>query len=244
MSKQFWAVIVVVFLVFVAIFAFGQKSTNTPTNSNGAASQHIEGLGQAHVSLVEYGDYQCPYCGEYYPIVKQIEAEYNNQITFQFRNFPLTSLHPNAFAGARAAEAAALQGKFWQMHDLLYEQNGEYYESNETLSNWIGASNPQTFFDEYAQQLGLNLAKFNQDYASNEVNGTINADLAAGNKLGIDATPTFFLDGKQISVGINVSGFQSLINAAIAKQAGKASSTTNTTNAGTTSQTKAPAKSQ
>jgi protein-disulfide isomerase len=240
MSKQFWAVIIAVFLVFVAIFAFGQKSTNTPTNSNGKLSQHIEGLGQAHITLVEYGDYQCPYCGEYFPVVKQIAAEYNNQMTFQFRNFPLTSLHPNAFAGARAAEAAALQGKFWQMHDLLYEQNGEYYQSNETLSNWIGASNPQPFFDQYATQLGLNLTKFNQDYASNEVNGTINADLAEGNKLGVDATPTFFLNGKQISVGIDVAQFQSVINAAIAKQAGKATSTS-TTSAGTTSQTKAPA---
>jgi protein-disulfide isomerase len=241
MSKQFWAVIIAVFLVFVGIFVFGQKSTNNPTNSNGKLSQHIEGLGQSHITLVEYGDYQCPYCGEYYPVVKQIAAEYNTQMTFQFRNFPLTSLHPNAFAGARAAEAASLQGKFWQMHDLLYEQNGEYYQSNETLSNWIGASNPQPFFDQYAKQLGLNITKFNQDYASNEVNGTINADLAEGNTLGVDATPTFFLNGKQISVGISVAQFQSVINAAIAKQAGKATSTTSTTSAGTTSQTKAPA---
>jgi protein-disulfide isomerase len=245
MSKQFWAVIVVVVLVFVAIFAFGQKSPgNSGSSGNGAVSNHVEGLGQAHVTLVEYGDYQCPFCGEYYPVVKQIAAEYNNQMTFQFRNFPLTSLHPNAFAGARAAEAAALQGKFWQMHDLLYEQNGAYYQSNETLSNWIGASNPQTFFDQYATQIGLNLSKFNQDYASNAVNGTINADLAAGNKLGVDATPTFFLDGKQINVGISVSDFQSLINAAIAKNTGKTSATTNSTSAGTTTQTKATSKSQ
>lgn len=243
MSKQFLAVIIAVILIFVAIFAFGNKSTNTPTSGNGALSQHIEGLGQDHVTLVEYGDYQCPYCGQYFSIVKQVEAQYNNQITFQFRNFPLTSLHPNAFAGARAAEAAALQGKFWQMHDLLYEQNQIYYQSNETVSNWVGASNPQTFFDQYASQLGLNLTKFNQDYTSNEVNGTINADMAEGNKLGINATPTFLLDGKQISVGESATEFDSLINAAIAKQAGKASSTTNSTSAGSTSQTKAPAKS-
>ncbi len=123
MSKQFWAVIIAVVLVFIAIFAFGQKSTGNTGNGSGKLRQHIEGLGQDHVTLVEYGDYQCPYCGEYYSIVKQVEAEYNNQITFQFRNFPLVSIHQNAFAGARAAEAAALQGKFWQMHDILYEQN-------------------------------------------------------------------------------------------------------------------------
>jgi protein-disulfide isomerase len=244
MSKQFLAVIIAVILVFVGIFVFGQKSPNSTSSSNGTLSQHIEGLGQDHVTLVEYGDFECPYCGQYYSIVKQVVAEYNNQITFQFRNFPLTSLHPNAFAGARAAEAAALQGKYWQMHDLLYEQNQAYYDSNETLSNWVGASNPQTFFDQDATQLGLNLTKFNQDYASNQVNGTINADMAEGNKLGINATPTFFLDGKKISVGESAAQFQSLINAAIAKQAGKASSTSNSTSAGTTAQTKSPAKSQ
>jgi protein-disulfide isomerase len=245
MSKQFWAVIIAVVLVFVAIFAFSQKSTGNgggSLNGTGSVSQHVEGLGQAHVTLVEYGDYECPFCGQYYPIVKQIEAQYNNQITFQFRNFPLVSLHPNAFAGARAAEAAALQGKFWQMHDLLYAQNQVYYESNQTVSNWVGASNPQTFFDQYATQLGLNVTKFNQAYTSNQVNGTINADLAAGTSLGVNATPTFYLDGKKINVGESVANFQTLINVAIAKQAGKAASTP--TSAGATSQTKASSKSQ
>ena len=243
MSKQFWAVIVAVVLIFVAIFAFSNQSTGSKssTNGNGSLSEHIEGLGQDHISLVEYGDYQCPYCGAYYPIVKQVEAEYNSQITFQFRNFPLVSIHQNAFAGARAAEAAALQGKFWQMHDLLYQQNGLYYETNGADSTWIGASNPQTYFDQYATQLGLNLKKFNQDYDSNEVNGTINADMSEGNALGIDATPTFFLDGKQISVGENVADFQKLINAAIANK--KDQSHSSTTSAGSTSQTKSTTKS-
>jgi|ERR1039458_3349783 protein-disulfide isomerase len=237
MSKQFMAVVLAVILVFVAIFAFGNKSTNTPTSGNGALSQHIEGLGQDHVTLVEYGDYECPYCGAYFPIVKQVVAQYNNQITFQFRNFPLTSIHPNAFAGARAAEAAALQGQFWQMYDLLYEQNEIYYSSNQPTNNWVGASNPQTYFDQFATQLGLNLTKFNQAYASNEVNGTINADLAAGNKLGVNGTPAFFLDGKQINVGESAAQFDTLINAEIAKKTGKASTSTNSTSAGTTAQT-------
>lgn len=245
MSKQFWAVIIAVVLVFIAIFAFGQKSTGNSTgNSSGKLSQHIEGLGQDHVTLVEYGDYQCPYCGQYASIVKQVEAQYNSQITFQFRNFPLVSIHQNAFAGARAAEAASLQGKFWQMHDLLYEQNQIYYNSNEADATWIGASNPQTVFDQYAKQLGLNVTKFNQDYASDAVNQTINDDMAEGNKLGIDATPTFFLDGKQISVGESAADFQALINKAIAQKTGKASSTSGTSSAGTTSQTQSSSKSQ
>ena len=120
MSKSFWAVIVVIIIVFFGIFALTGKKTPGGTSSSGKATSHIEGLGQDHITLVEYGDYQCPYCGQYYPIVKQIQQEYNSQIYFQFRNFPLTSLHPNAFAAARAAEAAALQGKFWQMHDAIF----------------------------------------------------------------------------------------------------------------------------
>ena len=242
MSKQFWIVIVVVILAFVAILALTNQSTGN-SGGSGSISQHIEGLGQDHVTLVEYGDYECPYCGQYFPIVKQVEQQYNNQITFQFRNFPLTSLHPNAFAGARAAEAAALQNKFWQMHDTLYEQN-IIGQSNPNASTWINASNPQTFFDQYASQIGLNITKFNQDYTSNQVNETINADMAEGNKLGVDATPTFYLDGKKISVGESTSSFTALINAEIAKKAGKAPTSTNSTNAGTTSQTKSPSKTQ
>ena len=221
MSKQFLGVIVVVILVFVGIFIFGSNKSDTPTSktsSTATLTEHIEGQGKDGVTLVEYGDYQCPYCGEYYPIVKQIEAEYNTQITFQFRNFPLVSIHQNAFAGARAAEAAGLEGKFWQMHDLLYEQNEAYY-AGQTAGSWIGASDPTPYFDADAQELGLNVTQFKADYASDTVNNLVNADMAEGNKLNIDATPTFFLDGKQIQPTESASSFQQFINAAIAKKA-------------------------
>jgi protein-disulfide isomerase len=240
MSKQFWGVIIAVIIVFIAIFAVTGNKNNTSAKSSGTPTLHIEGQGQDHVTLVEYGDYQCPYCGEYYPIVKQVEQDFSKQITFQFRNFPLTSLHPNAFAGARAAEAAGLQGKFWQMHDLLYEQNYIYYENNETQATWISASDPTTYFDQYAKGLGLNVKQFETDYASTKVNDLINADMSAGTKLNITGTPTFFLDGKQISVGESVSEFETLIKAAIASKTGSGStSTPSTTSTGTTSQTKA-----
>lgn len=247
MSKQFLAVIAAIIIVFVGIVALTNNKSGSSGNAGGASpTNHVEGLGQDHVTLVEYGDYQCPYCAEYYATVKQVQAEYNQQMTFQFRNFPLESLHPNAFAAARAAEAAGLLGKYWQMHDLLYEQSVAYYNSNETLSNWVGASDPTTFFDQYAQQLGLNVNQFKADYASDKVNNLINADMNAGNALGVNATPTFYLDGKEIQVGNSVSGFEKLINAAIAQKTGKASPTgSSTTSAGTTQQTKAaPSKSK
>jgi len=225
MSKQFLAILAVIIIVLIGVFALtGNKSSNNSKSSGGTPTSHVEGEGKSDVTLVEYGDYECPYCEEYYPIVKQVQTEFNDQITFQFRNFPLTSIHQNAFAGARAAEAAGLQNKFWQMHDLLYENQNQ----------WAQASNPTQYFNQYAQQIGLNVTQFKKDYSSTKVNDLINADMAAGNKLGINATPTFLLDGKQINVSASVSSFETQIKSAIAKKSGKSSSGTPST--GTTSQ--------
>jgi protein-disulfide isomerase len=217
MSKQFLAVIVAVILLFVGIAVVSNHKTGgSGSGGTGALTNHVEGLGKDNVTLVEYGDYQCPYCGEFYPTIKQIQAEYNQQ-----------SLHPNAFAGARAAEAAAMQGKFWQMHDLLYDQNQVYYNSNETANTWISASDPSADFDQYAQSLGLNVTKFKTDYASTAVNDLINNDMNEGNKLGINATPTFILDGKQLNITTNTASvFEKYINAEIAKKAPATTSST------------------
>lgn len=235
MSRNFWIAIVVIVLILVGVFAFTASGGNNSSNKL-TPTEHIEGEGKDGVTLVEYGDYECPYCGEYYSTVKQVVAMYNTQITFQFRNFPLTSIHPNAFAGARAAEAAGLMGKFWQMHDLLYQENQIYYDSDETNPTWIGTSNPEPVFVQYAKSLGLNTQKFEQLYSSDQVNNLIVADENAGNSLGIDATPTFFLDGKQIQVDNTVQAFETLINAAIAQKTGHAISAP--TSAGKTEQTK------
>jgi protein-disulfide isomerase len=234
MSRNFWIIVVVIVVVLVGIFTLTGK--NGTTSSNLKPTEHIIGKGQSGVTLVEYGDYQCPYCGEYYSTIKQVQAIYNNQIYFQFRNFPLTSIHPNAYAGARAAEAAGLMGKFWQMHDLLYTQNQEYYNSNGAYATWIGASNPLSVFDQDAQSLGLNVAQFNKLYNSNRVNNLILADQNAGNALGIDATPTFIIDGKQVQIADSVSAFETVINAAIAA---KTNSKVKVSSSGSTVQSKA-----
>jgi len=236
MSKQFWGVIIIVVLVLAGIFVLsGNKSNSSNKSGSGSTSsltQHIEGQGKSDVTLVEYGDYECPYCGQYFPTVKQIETEYDQQIHFQFRNFPLVSIHQNAFAAARAAEAAGLQGKFWEMNSALYESQ----------SQWTSASDATPIFNQYATQLGLNVAQFKSDSASSKVNSLINADMAEGNKLSIQGTPTFFLDGKQIQVANSPAAFEKLINAEIAKKTSGNSSAGAPTSAGTTSQTAAPAK--
>lgn len=210
MSKGFLGVIVLVILVFAGIFAFsGNKTDTSGKSSSGKPTSHIEGQGKSGITLVEYGDYQCPYCEQAYPVVKRVQSEFNDQLFFQFRNFPLPQ-HQNAFAGARAAEAAAMQNKFWQMHDLLYDNQ----------SQWSESSDPSPFFKQYAQQLGLNVTQFEKDYASSAVNDAVNADKAAGSKLKVEGTPTFFLDGKQLTTqqSGSLSSFEQTIKDAIAKK--------------------------
>jgi protein-disulfide isomerase len=190
MDKRFWAILGVLFVIIVGAIWIGNNKKSNTSNSNVAPTNHVEGQGTTGVKLVEYGDYECPICGMYYPTVKQVQAQFNNQIYFQFRNLPLTSIHQNAFVGARAAEAAAMQNKFWQMHDLLYENQ----------DSWAQSSNPDTYFNAYAKQLGLNLTKFQSDFSSDYVNNLINADMNEFNKTNQqEATPTFFLDGKYVS---------------------------------------------
>ncbi len=237
MSKQFWIIVVIVVVGLVGIFTITGQPASQTTNSK--PSEHIEGLGKDGITLVEYGDYQCPYCGEYYSTLKQVVSLYYNQIYFQFRNFPLTSIHPNAFAGARATEAASLMGKFWQMHDLLYQTNQDYYNTNGANPGWIGTTNPLPVFDQYASSLGLNVNKFNQLYNSSQVNNVIIADENAGNSLNIDATPTFIINGKQVQIADSLSAFEKVINAEIQQVKSKGTASVKV-NGGTTAQSKAP----
>lgn len=225
MSKQFWAVIVVIFLVFAGVITLGgKKKGDVSKASSNALTNHVIGNGKAGVTLTEYGDYECPFCGQYFSTLKQVQTEFNDQIYFQFRNFPLTNLHANAFAAARAAEAAGLQNKFWEMHDALYA----------TQTQWSTANDAPTIFNQYAKQLGLNVPQFTRDFASSKVNDLINADSAEGTKLQVGGTPTFFVNGKKVEIGNSVPTFEKVIKDAIAKKT--------PTNAGTTSQTPAATK--
>lgn len=206
MDKRFWGIILGIILIFGGIVYFNNRSDS---NTTASPSNHVEGNNTKNVTLVEYGDYQCPACESYYPIVKQVVAKYKNQIQFQFRNLPLTQIHQNAFVGARAAEAAALQNKFWEMHDMLYENQ----------DTWSESSDPASYFYKYATELGMNLDQFKKDYASSKVNSTINADMAAFKKTGAQqATPTFFLNGKKIETTASVDSFSKQIDAEIANK--------------------------
>lgn len=228
MDKRFWGILgglIVVAIILAVVFSGGGGSTNAqPTNN-------IEGKGSTGVKLVEYGDFQCPACGEFYPTVEQVVEKYQNLIYFQFRNYPLTSLHPNALAAAHAGEAAALQGQFWPFYNKLYQENDKYYQSNEAYNTWIGSSDPLPDFVSYAQALGLNVAKFKSDFASSKVNDIVQADMNAGNNLSIQGTPTFFIDGTEININNlvdsktqqpSLDAFSAVINTEIKKKTGKA----------------------
>lgn len=219
MDKRFLAILGVIIAVFLGILFFGNHGSgnNGGSSGNGQPTNHVEGNLNSKVTLLMYGDYECPVCENYFTTVAQVEQKYASEIKFQFRNLPLTQIHPNALAGARAAEAADMQGKFWQMHDTLYEaQNWE---------EWSTSSNPEPYFWNYAAQLGLNVNKFKNDFASTAVNDRIQDDLTAFGKTGEqEATPTFFLNGKYIpnselvdsqNQEPSVNAFSNVINAAL-----------------------------
>lgn len=218
MTKQFWAIIAIIVVILGGVFILsGSKNDASKSSGKSSASNHVEGSASTGVKLVEYGDFECPYCGQYYPIVKQVVETNKDKIQFQFRNLPLSSIHRNAFAGARAAEAASLQGKFWEMHDALYTN-----QDPQGASGWVADSKDvlDDYFVGYAKQIGLNVAKFKTDFASSAVNNTINADIAEYKKTGLDeSTPAFFIDGKQIQPGYNVADFQKAINAELKNKA-------------------------
>jgi protein-disulfide isomerase len=209
MSNRFLAIVLIIVAIFVGLLFVGKKDASAPTGNNSATTvqptNHTEGKGTSGVTLTEYGDFQCPACGAYYPIVKQVQQKYGDQITFQFRNFPL-SIHQNARAAHRAAEAADKQGKFWEMHDMLYERQ----------KSWESSSNPAAIFEGYASELGLNIDQFKADVASSAINDIINADVQAGQALKITATPTFAINGKKIDNPRDIEGFYKLIDDAIA----------------------------
>jgi protein-disulfide isomerase len=161
--------------------------TVTPTVPAGPDNAHSRGGTTAKVTLEEYGDYQCPPCGLLFPDLKTLEKEYGDQIRFVFRQFPL-QMHQHAFAAAHAAEAAGLQGHFWEMHDMLYQNQ----------LSWSVAEDVRPVFLQYARMLGLDVERFTRDMDSKEVADRVEADIVRGKALGVEGTPTVFINGRQL----------------------------------------------
>jgi protein-disulfide isomerase len=141
---------------------------------------HFQGPADAAVTLVEYGDYECPFCGAAYPIIKEVQARTGEVLRFVFRNFPITTSHPHAERAAEAAEAAGAQGRFWEMHDLLYENQKRLRDQD---------------LRAYAERLGLDVEPFDRDLAEHVHVARIHEDFMSGVRSGVNGTPTFYVNG-------------------------------------------------
>ncbi len=143
---------------------------------------HIQGDAAAKCTLVEYGDYECPHCGHAYPIVKRVQKHFGKRMRFVFRNFPLNEMHPHAESAAETAEFAGSKGKFWEMHDLLFENQSR-----------LGAP----LYMKLAPELGLTPESLREAFEKREFAARVKSDFAGGVRSGVNGTPTFFIDGER-----------------------------------------------
>ena len=164
---------------------------------------HIQGPANAPVTLMEYGDYQCPFCGAAYPIVKQIQQRFGENLRFVFRNFPLAQIHAYAEVAAEAAEAAGAQNKFWEMHDYLYEHQAQL-------------APPQLI--AAAERLGLDVERFTDDLSQHAYAERVREDFLSGVRAGVNGTPTFFINGVRHDGAWDFDSLSEAINAQLQKR--------------------------
>lgn len=215
-----FAIIAIVFgsAIVVAALLLRAPKPSTPPIPNqitvppsgpqpGADPPRTRGEASAPVTIEEFGDLQCPPCGALHPELMSLEKEYGPRLRLVFRHFPLTQMHPYALEAAQAAEAAGEQGKFWEMHDWMYDNQ----------KDWSTAPNARQIFTQEAQSLGLNVEKFKQDMNSAEVKQRIIMDYRRGVSLGVIGTPTIFINGRQLNADqMTVDGIHAAINSALA----------------------------
>lgn len=190
------------------------------TGAPGAEPAHIRGGESARVTLEEFGDFQCPPCGILATTLLKVEKDYGSKIRIVFREFPLV-MHAHAFTAACAAEAAGVQGHFWEMHDLLFEHALYWSKEGPPPGPHPVASEEQTvhvreIFAEYAKRVGLDVERFNKDMGSEQVDRRIKADQARGASIGVDRTPVLFIDSVKIPfASFNVESLHTIIDAAL-----------------------------
>ena len=206
------AIVLAVALVGLALVLRTGRNTESfnsvPTPQSGTELTHKPSA-DVVVTLEEFGDYQCPPCGMLHPTLKKLKQEFGTNLNFVFRNLPLTSVHKNALVAAQAAEAARVQDHFWEMHDLLYE--------NQDL--WKDDINPMPIFWKFAADLGLDTAKFSSDMKDKQVKLRVEADESAAAELGINGTPTLLIDGRKLRPEVtNPEGIRKAIEFVMARK--------------------------
>jgi protein-disulfide isomerase len=161
---------------------------------------HAIGRADAPITLVEYGDFECPYCGRAYPIVKEVQQQFDDQLRFVFRNFPLTQIHPHAAHAAEAAEAAGAQGAFWELHDLLFEHQDKLEDVD---------------LAGYASLLGLDAERFASELADGFYTPIVRQHFLSGVRSGVNGTPAFFINGIRHDDAWDLPGLTAAIDRAL-----------------------------
>jgi NhaA family Na+:H+ antiporter len=201
---------VVVALMLIKSSRQSNTSTNTTNNSGseppGALPPHVRGKPNAPVTVEEFADFQCSSCGAYYPELKKIENEFGDRLRVIFRERPLVPRHEHALIAAQAAEAAGVQGRFWEMHDKLYENQKAWSEAKDVVPMFV----------DYAKQIGLDADRFMRDLNGEVVAARIFQDGKRAHALGIDSTPTFLVNGKEAKdESWKPEGLRAMINQAL-----------------------------
>lgn len=204
-----WFIVGVVLIgSFLAIMFMSKATPTTPglLSKEVTAEDWSKGEKNSKVTLVEYSDFQCPACRAWEPQIASLMSEFGTHISLTYRNFPLRQVHPNSQISAQAAEAAGMQGKFWEMHSLLFEKQA------------IWSPQPpdavKDTFADYAKQLGLDVDQFKKDLTSDKAANLVNEDSDSGTSSGVDSTPTFFLNNKELKPQSN-DEFRKLIRDAV-----------------------------
>jgi protein-disulfide isomerase len=216
MPKMLKPVIVIILAVAVAagaaVYLSRQPDESSTTNAAPLKADlkgggHFRGPEDAKITLVEFGDYQCPSCAAYHPFVKEILNRYPKQVRLEFHHFPLISIHPNSMAASKAAEAAGLQGHYWEMHDALFEYQ----------PSWSTRPDPKPAFASIANNIGINGTILTQSMDNPQLQDRILKDVEQGNTVGIQAVPTFFIDGQQVHINLSMEDFVQVIESHLKK---------------------------
>ncbi len=204
----FWASFIIVILLIIWGLIVAINKDNTVVNKTGApapvaATDHIIGSSTAPVTIIEYSDFQCPACQAYYYVVEKLLASSTVPIRFVYRHFPLTQ-HVNAVPASLASEAASVQGNFWGMYKLLFEN----------YTDWIELKDPNPVFVDYAKELGLDADQFTKDLASTTLKTRITDSVDEGTSIGVNSTPTFFINGEVITNPQSYDAFKTIVEQA------------------------------
>lgn len=209
-NKNVWITVGVIILL-TAVFGIAKVYKSPSSNTNNSKTEQVDitlddewskGPKDTKVTLVEYADFQCPACKSYQPVVDQIQRKYKDQVRVVFRHFPLVQIHDNALIAAKAAEAAGSQGKFWAMHDKLFENQKE----------WKNNPNAKQIFKQYAQDIGLDSKQFMQDLDSDKIEERVRTDMRTAGKFNLSGTPSFIINGNKITqTPQSVKEFEKLI---------------------------------